>query len=201
MKYSQYDEEAIINSFFKNKKDGLVVDIGAADGINNSNSRKLILDGWSALLIEPNPNNFSKLQTLYIENQNVNTLNLGCSDTTEDKIKFYIDQNDEYEQLSTFSLEQVQKCKQMYGCDFIEKNIDVVKTSEIFSKNNVTKINFLSVDTESYDYKVIKGIDFDNVEIDLICVEHLNSELEKLLEDLNYTVYYNNIGNTFFKKK
>lgn len=201
MKYSQYDEEAIINFFFKNKKDGLVVDIGAADGINNSNSRKLILDGWSALLIEPNPNNFSKLQALYIENQNVNTLNLGCSDTTEDKIKFYIDQNDEYEQLSTFSLEQVQKCKQMYGCDFIEKNIDVVKTSEIFSKNNVTKINFLSVDTESYDYKVIKGIDFDNVEIDLICVEHLNSELEKLLEDLNYTVYYKNIGNTFFKKK
>jgi FkbM family methyltransferase len=201
MKYSQYDEEAIIYSFFKNKKDGLVVDIGAADGINNSNSRKLILDGWSALLIEPNPNNFSKLQTLYIENENVNTLNLGCSDTTEDKIKFYIDQNDEYEQLSTFSLEQVQKCKQMYGCDFIEKNIDVVKTSEIFSKNNVTKINFLSVDTESYDYKVIKGIDFDNVEIDLICVEHLNSELEKLLEDLNYTVYHNNIGNTFFKKK
>lgn len=201
MKYSQYDEESIINSFFKNKKDGLVVDIGAADGINNSNSRKLILDGWSALLIEPNPNNFSKLQTLYIENENVNTLNLGCSDTTEDKIKFYIDQNDEYEQLSTFSLEQVQKCKQMYGCDFIEKNIDVVKTSEIFSKNNVTKINFLSVDTESYDYKVIKGIDFDNVEIDLICVEHLNSELEKLLEDLNYTVYHNNIGNTFFKKK
>ncbi len=201
MRFSQYDEENIIDSFFKKKKDGFVVEIGAADGINNSNSRKLILDGWSALLIEPNPNNFSKLEKLYPENDKVKILNLGCSNTTEENINFYIDQNDEFEQLSTFSLEQVQKCKEMYGCEFIEKRVDVVKTSDIFLKNKISKINFLSVDTESFDYKVISGIDFDKVEIDLICVEHLNSELENLLFNLNYVIFSRNIGNTFFRKK
>lgn len=201
MRFSQYDEENIIDSFFKKKKDGFVVEIGAADGINNSNSRKLILDGWSALLIEPNPNNFSKLEKLYPENDKVKILNLGCSNTTEENINFYVDQNDEFEQLSTFSLEQVQKCKEMYGCEFIEKRVDVVKTSDIFLKNKISKINFLSVDTESFDYKVISGIDFDKVEIDLICVEHLNSELENLLFNLNYVIFSRNIGNTFFSKK
>lgn len=201
MRFSQYDEENIIDSFFKKKKDGFVVEIGAADGINNSNSRKLILDGWSALLIEPNPNNFSKLEKLYPENDKVKILNLGCSNTTEENINFYVDQNDEFEQLSTFSLEQVQKCKEMYGCEFIEKRVDVVKTSDIFLKNKISKINFLSVDTESFDYKVISGIDFDKVEIDLICVEHLNSELENLLFNLNYVIFGRNIGNTFFSKK
>lgn len=201
MRFSQYDEENIIDSFFKKKKDGFVVEIGAADGINNSNSRKLILDGWSALLIEPNPNNFSKLEKLYPENDKVKILNLGCSNTTEENINFYVDQNDEFEQLSTFSLEQVQKCKEMYGCEFIEKRVDVVKTSDIFLKNKISKINFLSVDTESFDYKVISGIDFDKVEIDLICVEHLNSELENLLFNLNYVIFSRNIGNTFFRKK
>lgn len=201
MRFSQYDEENIIDSFFKKKKDGFVVEIGAADGINNSNSRKLILDGWSALLIEPNPNNFSKLEKLYPENDKVKILNLGCSNTTEENINFYVDQNDEFEQLSTFSLEQVQKCKEMYGCEFIEKRVDVVKTSDIFLKNKISKINFLSVDTESFDYKVISGIDFDKVEIDLICVEHLNNELENLLFNLNYVIFSRNIGNTFFSKK
>lgn len=201
MRFSQYDEENIIDSFFKKKKDGFVVEIGAADGINNSNSRKLILDGWSALLIEPNPNNFSKLEKLYPENDKVKILNLGCSNKTEENINFYVDQNDEFEQLSTFSLEQVQKCKEMYGCEFIEKRVDVVKTSDIFLKNKISKINFLSVDTESFDYKVISGIDFDKVEIDLICVEHLNNELENLLFNLNYVIFSRNIGNTFFSKK
>lgn len=68
MKYSQYDEEHILDFFFKKKKDGFVVDIGAADGVSNSNSRKLILDGWSGLLVEPNPNNYNKLVNLYNEN-------------------------------------------------------------------------------------------------------------------------------------
>ena len=49
------------------------------------------------------------------------------------------------------------------------------------------------MDTESFDYNVIKGIDFEKVEIDLICVEHLNNELENLLTNLNYVVFYKNI--------
>ena len=201
MKYSQYDEEHILDFFFKKKKDGFVVDIGAADGVSNSNSRKLILDGWSGLLVEPNPNNYNKLVNLYNENDKIKILNVGCSFENGNDLIFYVDQNDEFEQLSTFSLEQVQKCKEIYGCEFVEKKIDVVKTSDIFSKNNISKINFLSVDTESFDYNVIKGIDFEKVEIDLICVEHLNNELENLLNNLNYVVFYKNIGNTFFKKK
>jgi len=65
MKYSQYTEEDFLLDFFKNKSNGFLVDIGAADGITNSNSRRLILDGWSGILIEPNKKNYNKLLDLY----------------------------------------------------------------------------------------------------------------------------------------
>ena len=68
-RYSQYNEEGFIDSFFKNKNNGFLVDIGAADGITNSNSRFLIEKGWGGILIEPNTKNFNKLQDLYKNNK------------------------------------------------------------------------------------------------------------------------------------
>ena len=54
MDYSQGYEQDFLIEYFNNKKNGLLVDIGAADGINNSNTRYLIENGWEGLLVEPN---------------------------------------------------------------------------------------------------------------------------------------------------
>jgi FkbM family methyltransferase len=198
MKYSQYTEEDFLLDFFKNKSNGFLVDIGAADGITNSNSRRLILDGWSGILIEPNKKNYNKLLDLY---PNKNTiLNCGCSYKDEGFLDFYIDNNDEYEQLSTFNLEQSEFCKNYFNCEFTTEQVEVFKTSVIFEKHNVKKINFLSIDTESFDYNVILGIDFNTVDIDLICVEHVNQDLINHLESLRYSICHKTLGNVFFKK-
>ena len=60
--YSQGYEEIYLLNYFKNNNTGFLVDIGAADGINNSNSKKLIELGWSGLLVEPNKKNYNKLK-------------------------------------------------------------------------------------------------------------------------------------------
>ena len=193
MGYSQYNEEEFLKFYFKDRK-GLVVEIGAADGINNSNSRMLIENGWRSLLIEPNTNNYNKLVELYKGNNNVIVENIGCSNITEEKI-FYIDHNDEYQQLSTFSKEQVVKCKNMYSCEFEEKKVEVIKTSELFSKYNISKIDFLSIDTESYDENVFSGIDFNIVDIEIICVE------DNIINLDGYELIFQNIGNKFYKRK
>ena len=72
MYYSQYGEEKIIDNFFKGKRRGLCIDVGAADGIRFSNSRRLIESmDWAALLIEPHPTYFRQLVHLYKNNENV----------------------------------------------------------------------------------------------------------------------------------
>lgn len=49
------------------------VEFGASDGIGNSNTRMLILEGWSSVQIEPNWN-FDSLVSLYKDNTNVKCL-------------------------------------------------------------------------------------------------------------------------------
>lgn len=197
-RYSQYNEEGFIDSFFKNK--GFLVDIGAADGVTNSNSRFLIEKGWGGILIEPNINNFRKLEDLYKDNKEILLINAGCSNENITDVEFYVDQNNEYEQLSTFSESQMIACKDYFKCDFLNTKSSLLKTSSIFKNHSVHEIDFLSVDTESYDTKVILGIDFNLVKINLICVEHDSQELRNYLESNSYEEVHRTIGNIFFKK-
>lgn len=55
--YSQYGEDLIIAEIFTKLQQhtGRLLDIGAWDSIEKSNSRLLIEKGWSAVLIEPSP--------------------------------------------------------------------------------------------------------------------------------------------------
>lgn len=195
-KYSQYNEEIFLIEYFKDRK-GIVVEIGAADGTNNSNSRRLIENGWEALLIEPNSNNYSKIKNLHNNNNSVRIENCGCSNKTE-KQTFFIDCNDEFQQLSTFNPKQVEKCKQMYSCEFKESQIDIIKTSELFEKHNIKTIEFLSIDTESFDRNVLLGIDFNKVNIELICIE--DKDAIDILTSNGYQFVHQTIGNLFFKK-
>ena len=96
---SNDNEDNIILSFFENKKierKRLVVDIGAADGLTGSNSRKLINEyGWDGILIEPLTTFYNFLMDLYSNNQNVSIYNVACSTTNQNSIIYYIDY-DEY---------------------------------------------------------------------------------------------------------
>jgi FkbM family methyltransferase len=197
--YSQGIEEFYLLNYFRYVNNGVLVDIGAADGINNSNSRKLIELGWSGLLVEPNKKNYSKLQDLYVSNQNIILENVGCSLKTELNQVFYIDQNDEYEQLSTFSYDQSLICKNIFNCGFVEDKIDLYNTTELLLKHNITNINFLTIDTEAFDSNVIRGIDFTKIEIDLICIENIDENAMDILKNNNYEMCYKT-DNTFFKK-
>ena len=57
MYYSQYQEDVFLNDrYFKNKRNGTYIELGALDGIFYSNT-KFFEDqfGWSGILIEPHP--------------------------------------------------------------------------------------------------------------------------------------------------
>src|SRR5687767_12143067 len=57
------------------------VDVGANDGFRHSNSYPFIQAGWSAILVEPNPQVFENLRTRYRDNPNVRTINCACGQT------------------------------------------------------------------------------------------------------------------------
>jgi len=201
MNYSQYKEELFLLEYFSNKNNGFLVDIGAADGQTNSNTKKLIDIGWSGLLVEPNKKNFDKISELYKGNDKIKKENLGCSDKTINDVRFFINKNDEMEQCSTFSQEFSISVKNYYNCDYVETISNLIKTSDLFKKHNITYIDFLSIDAEGYDSLIIKGIDFNNITIDLLCVENIDENCINILLENGYILIHQTVGNKFYKKK
>jgi len=93
--------ENIIDSIFKKLKikKGNFVEFGAWDGIKNSNTRKLFLNGWSGLLIESNHHRFEQLlqnyygqKNIFLSNshidENENLLDVEIQKTINDHIDF-----------------------------------------------------------------------------------------------------------------
>ncbi len=203
--YSQYNEEELITNFFNSKENGYVVDIGAVDGIVNSNSRYLISNlKWSGLLVEPNPTSFNLLQSLYSDNNNIKLENLAIFDKEIDSIEFHIyGDNLQDSQGSTLSDIFKERATIQTG-DKYRKTI-FVKTKtlkNVFSDNNVpNKFDFLSVDCEGVDYHVLSSNDWNMFRPTLVCIEpSLNvQQIDSLLKSNDYVFHGSTNGNIFYK--
>lgn len=64
LSYAQYGEDLFVAEYFKGRT-GMFLEIGAHDGIKDSNCRKLAEMGWSGVAVEPNPDLFLKLLKNY----------------------------------------------------------------------------------------------------------------------------------------
>ena len=76
MYYSQLGEDKYLNdNIFKNKKNGVYIELGALDGVLYSNT-KFFEDslGWTGILIEPHPLNFELLKKSRKTNKLYNSL-------------------------------------------------------------------------------------------------------------------------------
>lgn len=69
--YSQCHEQVRILEFFKDQKRGVFWDIGAGDGVINSNTRALWERGWDGYLFEASPVNYADLARTYKNSQRV----------------------------------------------------------------------------------------------------------------------------------
>ena len=78
-----------------------------------------------------------------------------------------------------------------------EINIKILVFDDLVKKYNINEIEYLFVDTEGYDYKIIKSIDFNKIKINKVKFEykHLDDtfkfkerllELKKMFRQLNY---------------
>lgn len=170
--YSQFkQDEYVYSNFFQNKKTGTFVDIGAYDGERDSNSFFFEQLGWTGICLEPNPEMFEKLKQI----RKCKCLPFAVSDENETKSFFQITGEgptvlsglvDEYSQqaiqrINEFNLDNTQ-----------EFNYISVECKTFNSIIDIYNIDFLSIDTEGNELKILKSIDFSRYNIDVITVEN-----------------------------
>jgi FkbM family methyltransferase len=175
--YTQNNEEFFILEYFKNDnpENLTVLDIGANDGELISNSRKVILEGWNGILLEPSEKAFSRLSSLYSDNPKARTLNYGISENSG-RFKFFesgslgFNEND----TALYSSIVQKETKRWEGIvKYEETEADFFTFDEFIKLENLpdTKIDFITIDAEGMDVSILKQINLEKLSCRLLCIE------------------------------
>ena len=70
--------------------------------------------------------------------------------------------------------------------------IKAFKLSTILKENNLKKIDFLNIDVEGFDFKVLSTLNLIEIKPSLICIEENNYNTQKILETSTHKHLTNN---------
>ncbi|MDC0391654.1 FkbM family methyltransferase [Candidatus Pelagibacter ubique] len=173
--YSQFGEDIIINKYFKSFI-GTYVDIGCYHPIKYSNTALFYKKGWNGTNIDLNQTSINLFNFSRLRDKNI----LACLSNKEEWVDVYLD--NEFSALNSTNKENIKNFK----IKNFKKNR--IKT-KIFPKIIKKKFDFLNIDCEGNDYKILKTINLQKYKPKLICVEVSKESKKSIYNYLNSNNY------------
>ena len=203
---SQFGEDKkIVKLFHKNKK-GMYLDVGCFHPIRQNNTYLMYKLGWKGINIDLNP--------LSIELFNVartNDINI-CAALSSKKSTETVYFDHSLSSLNTISKEHILFLKKAFGLNKLKKRkIKTITLTGLLKKNKIRKIDFMNIDIEGSELKVLKTLNFNYFDIKVICIEMLNQfftkrnkinkdKIIKIFKQNNYTLKFKTFANYVFIK-
>jgi len=196
--YAMNNEDTAVLDYFKNKKNGFYVDVGCYHPIHRNNTYLLHKKNWNGINIDTSE--FSIDLFNFIRPKD---LNYNCAISNKNEIikVFY------QKKLSQLSTTEIDQAKNVFQGNIKEKKIEAFNLDEILNKSNYrnTKIDFLDIDVEGADLKVLEGLSFDKYNPELICVEIHEKEVKlskiyNFLTEKKYKLIWSGIFSHLFKR-
>ena len=164
--YSQDNQDYIIHkNFFKDKKDGFFCDIGGNHPININNTLYFEQLGWTGIAFEPLPH----MSELWQKNRKAKLFPFALSDTNKNVTFTVVKDTTGWEDMLSF-IKETRDVKYDYKTEEIEIETKVFK--DIMGRENITYIDYLSLDVEGHELNILQGIDFEKVQINVLTVEN-----------------------------
>lgn len=200
MRHSQHREDDFIEKFFRGHT-GVLLDIGANDGITISNSRRLMEVNWQGVFVEPSPKAFEKLKQLYEHSFNYAIKDYdGVCDFWESGAMKVWNRRPNDGLLST-TREEIQKTwkRRMKR----EKMQVQCKTFFSFLRESPFKqFDFITIDAEGDDFEILRQIPLWEIGCRLLCIEFFNEvkllRFQEYLLEVNYHLVHQTKCNAFF---
>lgn len=215
MTFSQGKEDTYIASFFgldeaDSESEGVLVyvELGAFDGITNSNTRALQLRGWSGVCIEPNPTAFKKLLKNRADDRTA-CYDVACvSDPKLDSVRFTVfDSIPQFSGLAPDPSKTIPEASAL-RVPHTPKTI-TVKAMTLdailldYFGGEYLPIDFLSVDVEGTEQDALAGFNFDVWIPVLVCIENndnRNKGIDDFMRARGYKVATKLGINTFYER-
>jgi FkbM family methyltransferase len=174
--YSQFGEDLVINNFF-GQHIGKYVDVGCYHPIKYSNTTLLHKKGWQGINIDLNEPSIDLFNSCRKNDLNIHA----CLSDRRERVTVFLDSN--------FSALNSMNSKNSKIFKFI--NIKKIKVeTQIFSDLVKENFDFLNIDCEGNDHKILKSIDLTKYTPSLINIE---------VSDENKEVIYNYLTSNNYK--
>lgn len=203
MGYGQFNEDPFIISVFEGKI-GYAIEVGCANGINDSPTKSLEDLGWETLCIEPNPHLFHLAET-----KRKFVLNYAAGDENKDGVSMTLFTLNNGNQTAISGLREDKRLIDSHQSLIRDKEIISVRVRtldfiinewEQFLGYKLPEIDFISIDTEGTELDVIDGFDFSRFKPKMIALENNFSDLSYISKMIEHEYYcVNRIGvNDYF---
>lgn len=171
--YSQVGQDRyLLENFFRGKRDGVFVDIGAYDGEKFSNS--LFFErsmAWKGLCVEPLPSAYAKLtarRTAICENVALSNFEgeaefMDCDAGVDEKMLSGLVQE--------FDPRHVDRLKRV-ATNGTPIKVPVTTLSSLLTRHGLFHVDYCSIDTEGSEPTILEDLDFDRFHISLLTVEN-----------------------------
>jgi FkbM family methyltransferase len=162
----------------------VLVEVGANDGLAGDPLYRLIRNSRHglALLIEPVPYLFDRLRITYSGLPNCILANVAIAPAAGTMPIYYIDPRAKerspklpryFEELASFDKERIENALGGSAASLLcERLVRTTPLTTLLAEHRITHVDLLQVDTEGYDYEVLKTFPFEKMKPLLVCFEH-----------------------------
>jgi FkbM family methyltransferase len=194
------DINPIIQKWAASREKVFFVSIGANDGVTGDPICEFIRTyHWSGLMVEPVPALFTRLQENFKDHENIAFENSAISDQRGVAPFYTLTENNnpedvrdwEREQLGTFDRELLisiakNECNMTEEPDITSTDIECITFDDLADKHKLETIDFVNIDTEGLDWKVLSQIDLVRYQPALILYETANLPLAEYKNSLSH---------------
>ena len=191
--YSQWGEDQFINQFFKDKIDGIYLDIGCFHPVMYSNTWLLHRKGWRGINIDINPTSIDLFNILRPKDTNL------CTTINEIKETFEIYYDDPFSPVNTLDKQFYENLENKNNKNTKKLFVESKSMQEILNISKIDKsIDFINLDVEGMDYKILKNINLNQLKPKLVSIETHNVDglkskdcesIVKLMKESSFSIY------------
>ena len=175
--YGEFGEDVFINRIFKDIKIGRYVDVGCYHPFKGSLTAQLYKKGWNGINIDLSK---SSIDLFNIARKKDINLNLAISDF-DGETNYY--ENSPINQQNSLIKD---------NDDQIKIKIQCKRLSSILLKNNFYNFEYLNIDVEGSEEKVVRGLDLVKFRPILITIENNNLHIKEYMEREIYNILIEN---------
>lgn len=177
--------------------------VGAMDGVSYDPIRPhVVAHGWRGILVEPLPDMMEKLKTNYAGSAGLVFENVAITEQDETRKLYRVTAEAVHRGVPHWALGMstfIEGKLDDYKPHVVEQPVACMRLETLLAKYKPERIDILQIDTEGYDYKVLKQFDFTRYQPYIINLEWVNLNAEEkaatqaLLLAQGYVFYENDM--------